>query len=68
MKAAWANRAVERQEQRRERRRLVSEVISYRTPAERLELELILARYPENDTLEITRILRSDDATRDFAA
>ncbi len=64
MKTAWATRATQRQE----RRRLVSEVTSYRTPAERLELELILARHPEKDTLEITRVLRSDNAARAFAA
>jgi hypothetical protein len=68
MKTVWATRAAERREQRRERRRLVSEVTSYRTPAQRLELELILAQHPEKDTLEITRILRSDDAAHDFAA
>jgi hypothetical protein len=68
MKTVWATRAAARREQRRERRRLVSEVTSYRTPAQRLEFELILAQHPEKDTLEITRILRSDDAAHDFAA
>jgi hypothetical protein len=68
MKTAWATHATQRKNQRQERRRLVSEVTSYRTPAQRLELELILAQYPENDTLEISRILRSDDAARGFAA
>jgi hypothetical protein len=68
MKTVWATRAATRRKQRRERRRLVSEVTSYRTPAQRLELELILAQHPEKDTLEITRILRSDDAAHDFAA
>jgi hypothetical protein len=64
MKTAWAARAAAR----RERRRLVSEITGYRTPVQRLELELILAEYPEQDTREITRILRSDDAARGFAA
>jgi hypothetical protein len=41
---------------------------SYQTPAQRLELELILAQYPAKDTQEITRILRVQDAARDFAA
>jgi hypothetical protein len=47
------------------RRRLVRELAEYRTPAERRELETILARYPNEQTREIGRVLAcQDDAAR----
>jgi hypothetical protein len=66
MKTVWAARTAACRERRRDHRRLVSEVTSYRSPAQRLELELILAQYPERETKEITRILRGDDVARSF--
>ncbi len=68
MKPAGYARAAARAAARREHRRLVSELASYQTPAQRLELELILAQYPTKDTQEITRILRMQDTAREFAA
>ncbi|GAA3285139.1 MULTISPECIES: hypothetical protein [Dactylosporangium] len=44
---------------RRARRQLVREIGSYRTPAERLELDLILGRHTEEQIAEIDAILRS---------
>jgi hypothetical protein len=43
---------------RRERRQLVREISAYRTPAERLELDLILGRHTEEEIAEIDAILR----------
>jgi hypothetical protein len=43
---------------RRERRQLVREIAAYRTPAERLELDLILGRHTEEEIAEIDAILR----------
>jgi hypothetical protein len=68
MKTAWATRSATRAAARRERRRLAAELASYQTPSQRLDLELILAQYPQQDTEEITKILRMQDAARDFAA
>lgn len=42
---------------RMRRRRLAHELASYRTPAERLELDLILGRHSEEETAEIQEIL-----------
>jgi hypothetical protein len=53
-------RRVERQQRRldRERRRLLAvELAEYNTPAERTELELILARSPDEDVREIEDLL-----------
>jgi hypothetical protein len=45
-------------EARRARRRLANEIAAYRTPAERLELDLILGRHTEEQIAEIDQILR----------
>lgn len=42
---------------RTKRRRMVRELASYRTPAERLELDLVLGRHSEEETAEIEAIL-----------
>jgi hypothetical protein len=42
---------------RQERRRIAAELAEYRTPAERLEIELILARYPADEVREIEELL-----------
>ena len=51
---------------RRERRRLAREIGTYRTPAERLELETVLGRYSAEETEEIDEILRRQDVYRRF--
>ncbi|MFI5910103.1 hypothetical protein [Dactylosporangium sp. NPDC051541] len=43
---------------RRARRQLAREIGAYRTPAERLELDLILGRHTEEEIAEIDAILR----------
>ncbi|WP_432824960.1 hypothetical protein [Dactylosporangium sp. CA-092794] len=52
----------ERAEARRARRRLAREIAAYRTPAERLELDLILGRHTEEQIAEIDAILREQRA------
>jgi hypothetical protein len=47
---------------RTERQRLVRELASYKTPAERLELDLVLGRHSEQDTAEIEAILNQQAA------
>ena len=42
---------------RQQRRRIAAELAEYRTPAERLEIELILARHPADDVREIEELL-----------
>ncbi|GAA4261961.1 MAG TPA: hypothetical protein VL738_01915 [Dactylosporangium sp.] len=49
-------------EARRARRRLAREIAAYRTPAERLELDLILGRHTEDEIAEIDAILREQAA------
>jgi hypothetical protein len=44
-------------EQRRSRRRLAAELAEYRTPAERLELDLILSRHTAEQIREIEDLL-----------
>ncbi|GAA2632554.1 hypothetical protein GCM10010399_76120 [Dactylosporangium fulvum] len=51
-----------RVEARRARRRLAGEIAAYRTPAERLELDLILGRHTEEEIAEIDEILRRQEA------
>jgi hypothetical protein len=46
----------------RARRRLAREIAAYRTPAERLELDLILGRHTEEEIAEIDSILREQRA------
>ncbi|WP_433044158.1 hypothetical protein [Dactylosporangium sp. CS-033363] len=43
----------------RARRKLRREIAAYRTPAERLELDLILGRHTEEEIAEIDAILRN---------
>lgn len=52
-----------RVEARRARRRLAREIAAYRTPAERLELDLILGRHTLEETREIEEILRVQEAS-----
>ena len=51
---------------RTERRRLAWELASYRTPAERLELDLILGRHSAEETAEIHAILNKQTATSTY--
>ncbi|MFG2041101.1 hypothetical protein [Dactylosporangium sp. NPDC048998] len=54
----------ERVEARRARRRLAREIAAYQTPAERLELDLILGRHTEEQIAEIDAILREQRNAR----
>jgi hypothetical protein len=47
----------QRRADRTRRRRIAHELASYRTPAERLELDLILGRHSAEETAEIDGIL-----------
>ncbi len=51
----------------RDHRRLVRELASFTTPAERLELDLIIARNAPEQTAQIDAILRRQDAARQAA-
>jgi hypothetical protein len=51
-----------RVEARRARRRLAREIAAYRTPAERLELDLILGRHTAEEIAQIDEILRLQSA------
>ncbi len=53
----------QRRAARTKRRRLASELASYRTPAERLELDLILGRHSTEETAEIEAILNQQAAS-----
>lgn len=53
------NAVTSRFEARRARRTLAAEIAAYRTPAERLELDLILGRHTAEETREIDEILRA---------
>ena len=46
-----------------ERRQLAHELSSYRTPAERLELDLILGRHSAEETAEVDAILSRQSAS-----
>jgi hypothetical protein len=46
-----------RRQDRRQRRRIAAELAEYRTPAERLELDLILARHSDEDVDAIADLL-----------
>ncbi len=48
---------------RTKRRRLARELASYRTPAERLELDLILGRHATEERAEIDAILSEQAAS-----
>jgi hypothetical protein len=48
---------------RTQRRRLARELAAYRTPAERLELDLILGRHSAEETAEIDAILTQQTAS-----
>ena len=41
----------------RERRQLARDIASYRTPAERLDFEATLERYPDEDTAYLRAVL-----------
>ncbi|WP_238013614.1 hypothetical protein KZZ52_38430 [Dactylosporangium sp. AC04546] len=47
---------------RKARRRLAREIAAYRTPAERLELDMILSRHTAEQIAEIDEILREQSA------
>ena len=51
---------------RTKRRRLARELASYRTPAERLELDLILGRHAAEETAEINAILSEQAAAGSY--
>ncbi|MDG6108435.1 hypothetical protein Daura_15135 [Dactylosporangium aurantiacum] len=53
------NAVTSRFEARRAKRTLAREIAAYRTPAERLELDLILGRHTAEETREIEAILRA---------
>ncbi len=59
LRASLAQRRVARTK----RRRLVRELASYRTPSERMELNLILARHSEEETAEVEAILTQQAAS-----
>jgi hypothetical protein len=48
---------------RAKRRRLARELASYRTPAERLELDWVLGRHSAEETAEIDAILNQQTAS-----
>ena len=48
------------------RRRIARELASYRTPAERLELDLLLGRHSAVETAEIEAILNEQAATKSY--
>jgi hypothetical protein len=48
------------------RRRLAREIAAYRTPAERLELDLILGRHTEEEIAEVDAVLRAQRNARVF--
>ncbi len=54
---------VQRRVARAKRRHLARELASYRTPAERLELDLILGRHSTEETAEIEAILNQQAAS-----
>ncbi|MFF5231631.1 hypothetical protein [Dactylosporangium sp. NPDC000521] len=56
------NAVTSRFEARRARRSLAREIAAYRTPAERLELDLIIGRHTAEETREIDEILRAQAA------
>ena len=58
LRSSLAQRRVDRTK----RRRLAWELASYRTPAERLELDLILGRHSAEETAEIDAILNKQTA------
>jgi hypothetical protein len=49
-----------------ERRRLAQELACYQTPAERLELDLVLGRHSAEETAEIDAILSRQAATSSY--
>jgi hypothetical protein len=51
---------------RRDQRRLEREIASFRTPAERRELEEVLGRHRPDETRQIEAILRRRDAADCF--
>jgi hypothetical protein len=64
IRTALTNRLTER----REYRRLTSELAAFHTPSERTELDEMIGRYPAEDTWEIRMILDRQDAARQRTA
>jgi hypothetical protein len=64
IRTTLTNRLIER----REHRRLSAELAAFQTPAERIELDEILSRYPLEQTREIREILDRQDNERQQAA
>jgi hypothetical protein len=62
--AAIRDTLAERRTARTHRRRLERELAAYRTPAERLELDEVLARHSADETREVRRILAGQDLSR----
>ena len=56
----------QRRAARTKRRCLARELASYRTPAERLELDLILGRHSADETAEIDAILNQQTASASY--
>jgi hypothetical protein len=56
--------AITRRDARRRREQLRRELAGYATPAERLELEAIMARYAPEQTQELQAILTAQDRSR----
>ena len=54
--------------ERREHRRLSAELAAFQTPAERIELDEMLNRYPAEETRQIRRILDRQELERQRAA
>jgi hypothetical protein len=56
-RAATPGTGPDRRLDRLERKRIAAELAEFRTPAERLELDLILARHSDSDVREIQDLL-----------
>jgi hypothetical protein len=63
LRASLAQRRVARTT----RRRVARELASYRTPAERLELDLVLGRHSAEETAEIDAILNKQAVSVSYA-
>ena len=57
-------RAEVRRAERRRTRRLRQELAAFSSPADRLDLEATLDRYPEGQTRELRNILAAQDLVR----
>lgn len=68
LRAAVSSLGAQRRQSARRQRRLERELAGYRTPAERLELDAILARHSAEETHDIAEILRHQDNLRALTA